>query len=83
MTFPFLMDGGDGELLIKDFHILQLSFQMWTDQMQQSLESKKKGDSSFKQKDFKSAIERYTQVGFSFIACLMRPTCSAASIDVS
>lgn len=39
----------------------ELSFQMWTDQMQQSLESKKKGDSNFKQKDFKSAIERYTQ----------------------
>ncbi|KAL9245350.1 hypothetical protein vseg_019012 [Gypsophila vaccaria] len=39
----------------------ELSFQMWTDQMQQSLESKKKGDSSFKQKDFRSAVERYTQ----------------------
>ncbi|KAJ8441525.1 hypothetical protein Cgig2_026326 [Carnegiea gigantea] len=39
----------------------ELSFQMWTDQMQQSLESKKKGDISFKQKDFKSAIEQYTE----------------------
>jgi len=37
---------------------------MWTDQMQQSLESKKKGDISFKQKDFKSAIEQYTEVDF-------------------
>ena len=43
--------------------MFQLSFQMWTDQMQQSLDSKKKGDSAFKQKDFKSAIERFTQVG--------------------
>lgn len=39
----------------------ELSFQMWTDQMQQSLESKKKGDSAFKQKEYKSAIDRYTQ----------------------
>ncbi|KAL8166965.1 hypothetical protein V2J09_008464 [Rumex salicifolius] len=37
----------------------ELSFQMWTDQMQQSLESKKKGDASFTNKDYKSAIEFY------------------------
>ncbi|XP_074263312.1 serine/threonine-protein kinase BSK3-like [Silene latifolia] len=39
----------------------ELSFQMWTDQMQQSLDSKKKGDSAFRHKDFISAVERYTQ----------------------
>ncbi|KAH9605545.1 hypothetical protein KSS87_001931 [Heliosperma pusillum] len=39
----------------------ELSFQMWTDEMQQSLESKKKGDTAFKQKDYKTAVERYSQ----------------------
>lgn len=39
----------------------ELSFQMWTDQMQETLNSKKKGDSAFHQKDFKAAIENYTQ----------------------
>ncbi|KAK9742969.1 hypothetical protein RND81_03G208400 [Saponaria officinalis] len=41
--------------------INELSFQMWTDQMQLSLESKQKGDSAFKHGDFKSAVKRYTQ----------------------
>ena len=41
---------------------LQLSFQMWTDQMQETLNSKKKGDVAFKQKDFGTAIECYSQV---------------------
>lgn len=40
----------------------QLSFQMWTDQMQESLNSKKKGDAAFRQKEFSTAIECYTQV---------------------
>uniref|UniRef100_A0A7N0UYT0 non-specific serine/threonine protein kinase n=1 Tax=Kalanchoe fedtschenkoi TaxID=63787 RepID=A0A7N0UYT0_KALFE len=39
----------------------ELSFQMWTDQMQETLNSKKKGDGAFRQKDFKTAIECYTQ----------------------
>ncbi|KAH0933690.1 hypothetical protein HID58_010807 [Brassica napus] len=39
----------------------ELSFQMWTDQMQESLNSKKKGDVAFRQKDFREAIEYYTQ----------------------
>ncbi|MED6169370.1 Serine/threonine-protein kinase bsk3 [Stylosanthes scabra] len=39
----------------------ELSFQMWTDQMQQTLNCKKKGDVAFRQKDFKLAIECYTQ----------------------
>ena len=42
----------------------QLSFQVWTDQMQETLTSKKKGDAAFRQKDFKAAIENYTQVIF-------------------
>ncbi|RXI08058.1 hypothetical protein DVH24_014624 [Malus domestica] len=40
----------------------ELSFQMWTDQMQESLESKKKGDPAFKHKDFRTAIECYSQI---------------------
>ncbi|KVH97239.1 Protein kinase-like domain-containing protein [Cynara cardunculus var. scolymus] len=35
----------------------ELSFQMWTDQMQESLNSKKKGDTAFRHKDFKDAID--------------------------
>lgn len=38
----------------------ELSFQMWTDQMQETLNSKKKGDVAFRQKDLKDAIECYT-----------------------
>lgn len=39
----------------------ELSFQMWTHQMQETLNSKKKGDSAFRHKEFKTAIECYTQ----------------------
>ncbi|KAK7292663.1 hypothetical protein RJT34_15514 [Clitoria ternatea] len=39
----------------------ELSFQMWTDQMQETLNCKKKGDAAFRQKDFRLAIECYTQ----------------------
>jgi hypothetical protein len=49
--------------------MLQLSFQMWTDEMQETLNTKKKGDASFKQKDFRVAIECYTQVFSSFQSC--------------
>ncbi|GAB4844478.1 Serine/threonine-protein kinase bsk3 [Ancistrocladus abbreviatus] len=39
----------------------ELSFQVWTNQMQHSLESKEQGDTAFHHKDFRSAIELYTQ----------------------
>ncbi|RDX74899.1 putative serine/threonine-protein kinase [Mucuna pruriens] len=39
----------------------ELSFQMWTDQMQDTLNCKKKGDVAFRQKDFRLAIDCYTQ----------------------
>ncbi|KAL1804699.1 hypothetical protein ACET3Z_027767 [Daucus carota] len=39
----------------------ELSFQMWTDQMQDSLNYKKQGDSAFRAKDFTMAIDCYTQ----------------------
>jgi hypothetical protein len=37
--------------------------------MQETLNTKKKGDASFKQKDFRVAIECYTQVFSSFQSC--------------
>ncbi|AQK47400.1 BR-signaling kinase 3 [Zea mays] len=40
----------------------ELSFQMWTNQMQDTLNSKKKGDNAFRQKDFTTAIDCYSQV---------------------
>ncbi|XP_050214906.1 serine/threonine-protein kinase BSK6 isoform X2 [Mercurialis annua] len=39
----------------------ELSFQMWTNQMQETLNSKKRGDTAFRAKDFAAAIESYTQ----------------------
>ncbi|XWS67167.1 hypothetical protein CRYUN_Cryun05aG0263800 [Craigia yunnanensis] len=39
----------------------ELSFQMWTSQMQETLNSKKHGDTAFRAKDFASAIDCYTQ----------------------
>ncbi|KAA3464868.1 putative serine/threonine-protein kinase [Gossypium australe] len=39
----------------------ELSFQMWTSQMQDTLNSKKHGDTAFRAKDFTSAINHYTQ----------------------
>lgn len=38
----------------------ELSFQMWTDQIQETLNSKKRGDAAFRAKDFATAIECYT-----------------------
>ncbi|KAG5574044.1 hypothetical protein H5410_063810 [Solanum commersonii] len=50
----------------------ELSFQMWTDQMLETLNSKKKGDVSFKNKDFSAAIECYTQ--FIDVGTMASPT---------
>ncbi|XVF46627.1 hypothetical protein PTKIN_Ptkin03bG0043200 [Pterospermum kingtungense] len=38
----------------------EISFQMWTDQIQETLNSKKHGDTAFRAKDFGTAIECYT-----------------------
>lgn len=38
----------------------ELSFQMWTNQMQETLNSKKHGDTAFRAKDFATAIDSYT-----------------------
>lgn len=42
--------------------LVQLSFQMWTSQMQDTLNSKKHGDGAFRVKDFGTAIDYYSQV---------------------
>ncbi|EYU41809.1 hypothetical protein MIMGU_mgv1a004097mg [Erythranthe guttata] len=39
----------------------ELSFQMWTNQMQETLNSKKQGDAAFRAKDFTTAIDCYSQ----------------------
>ncbi|KAF3567154.1 hypothetical protein DY000_02017875 [Brassica cretica] len=39
----------------------ELSFQVWTDQIQETLNAKKQGDAAFKGKDFVTTIECYTQ----------------------
>ena len=41
---------------------MQLSFQLWTSQMQETLNSKKQGDAAFRAKDFATAIDCYSQV---------------------
>lgn len=38
----------------------ELSFQMWTNQIQDTLNSKKRGDAAFRAKDFATAIDCYT-----------------------
>lgn len=43
----------------------ELSFQMWTSQMQDTLNSQKQGDAAFRAKEFGSAIDYFTQ----FIDC--------------
>ncbi|XP_058762671.1 serine/threonine-protein kinase BSK5-like [Vicia villosa] len=45
-----------------DEHVAnELSFQMWTNQIQDTLNFKKRGDSAFIAKDFSTAIDYYTQ----------------------
>ncbi|KAH6762027.1 kinase with tetratricopeptide repeat domain-containing protein [Perilla frutescens var. hirtella] len=39
----------------------ELSFQLWTNQMQETLNSKKQGDAAFRAKDFAAAVDCYTQ----------------------
>ncbi|PNX91585.1 putative serine threonine-protein kinase, partial [Trifolium pratense] len=45
-----------------DEHVAnELSFQMWTNQIQDTLNFKKRGDSAFHARDFSTAIDCYTQ----------------------
>ncbi|KAJ4802531.1 kinase with tetratricopeptide repeat domain-containing protein [Rhynchospora pubera] len=50
----------------------ELSFQMWTNQMQETLNSKKKGDNAFRQKDFTTAVDCYSQ--FIDVGTMVSPT---------
>lgn len=43
--------------------LIQLSFQEWTQQMRDMLDARKRGDFAFRDKDFKAAIDCYSQVG--------------------
>ncbi|KAJ3683942.1 hypothetical protein LUZ61_013106 [Rhynchospora tenuis] len=40
---------------------MQLSFQLWTNQIEETLECKKQGDAAFHAKDFSVAIDHYSQ----------------------
>lgn len=44
------------------YGFVQLSFQEWTQQMRDMLEARKHGDLAFRDKDFKAAIDCYSQV---------------------
>lgn len=48
------------------FFSRQLSFQEWTQQMRDLLEARKRGDFAFRDKDFKTAIDCYSQVCSQF-----------------
>lgn len=44
------------------FFLMQLSFQMWTNQVHETINSKKKGDAAFRRKEFQAAVDCFTQV---------------------
>ncbi|KAF2310190.1 hypothetical protein GH714_007126 [Hevea brasiliensis] len=50
----------------------ELSFQEWTQQMKDMLEARKRGDVAFRDKDFKTAIECYSQ--FIDVGTMISPT---------
>ncbi|XP_062209766.1 serine/threonine-protein kinase BSK1-2-like [Phragmites australis] len=50
----------------------ELSFQEWTQQMRDMLDARKRGDFAFRDKDFRAAIECYTQ--FVDVGTMVSPT---------
>nr|GEW28660.1 probable serine/threonine-protein kinase At4g35230 [Tanacetum cinerariifolium] len=46
----------------------ELSFQEWTQQMRDMLEARKRGDLAFRDKDFRTAIDCYSQVDYTLCA---------------
>ncbi|RWW83667.1 hypothetical protein BHE74_00007816 [Ensete ventricosum] len=50
----------------------KISFQEWTQQMKDMLEARKRGDFAFRDKDFKTAIECYSQ--FIDVGTMISPT---------
>ncbi|GAB4853076.1 Serine/threonine-protein kinase bsk1 [Ancistrocladus abbreviatus] len=53
----------------------ELSFQEWTQQMRDMLEARKRGDYAFRDKDFKTAIDCYSQ--FIDVGTMVSPTVHA------
>ncbi|GJN09187.1 hypothetical protein PR202_ga27169 [Eleusine coracana subsp. coracana] len=53
----------------------ELSFQEWTQQMRDMLDARKRGDFAFRDKDFKAAIDCYTQ--FVDVGTMVSPTVHA------
>lgn len=51
---------------IENVFNVKLSFQEWTQQVQDMLNTKKFGDIAFRDKDFKNAIEYYSKVLLKF-----------------
>lgn len=50
----------------------ELSFQEWTQQMRDTLDARKRGDLAFRDKDFKNAIDCYSQ--FVDVGTMVSPT---------
>ncbi|KAH7853094.1 hypothetical protein Vadar_033132 [Vaccinium darrowii] len=53
----------------------ELSFQEWTQQMKEMLDARKRGDSAFRDKDFRTAIDNYSQ--FIDVGTMVSPTVHA------
>lgn len=45
-------------------YLIKLSFQEWTQQVQDMLNTKKFGDIAFRDKDFTNAVDYYSKVQF-------------------
>ncbi|KAF7139595.1 hypothetical protein RHSIM_Rhsim07G0254300 [Rhododendron simsii] len=61
----------------------ELSFQEWTQQMRDTLDARKRGDLAFRDKDFKNAIDCYSQLMNSVHNVLMRVSNAKAEfVDV-
>ncbi|KAG8092420.1 hypothetical protein GUJ93_ZPchr0012g21195 [Zizania palustris] len=59
----------------------ELSFQEWTQQMRDVLDARKRGDFAFRDKNFKAAIDCYTQ--FADVGTMVSPTAVAlAKLDM-
>ncbi|RWR93411.1 putative serine/threonine-protein kinase [Cinnamomum micranthum f. kanehirae] len=52
----------------------ELSFQEWTQPMRDTLEARKRGDFAFHDRDFKTAIDCYTQEMFIDVGTMVSPT---------
>lgn len=60
---------------------LQLSFQMWTNQIQETLNAKKRGDAAFRARDFTTTIDCYTQVSELEMHDLVQITYTTFKLD--